>query len=150
MFKLLVLALALIFLNGCAGVDFYSNKELSEKTGLRYYTAKPYLLVARTGAPDSPVEVSTVYLPDLTKPQYAIHRRGFGKNKFAFKMTNSILTEVGIETEQGLSDIVGAITSGFKAIRETKVKGTPPEGSTFELYEIDMNKRELTRLVVLP
>ena len=146
MFKLLAMGLAIIVLNGCAGVNFYSDKDLKVRTGLRYYTAKPYLLVARTGGVNKPVEVSIVYLPNLADPQYAKHVKGFGKNKFKFLMGNSILTEVGIDTEQNLSDVVNAITSGFEAIRATMVKGDAPDGDTFELYEIDMDNKTVQKM----
>jgi hypothetical protein len=32
---------------GCASVKFYSNSELTKKSGLKYYTVKPVLQVER-------------------------------------------------------------------------------------------------------
>jgi hypothetical protein len=43
-----LLVSAIIFvLGGCAPVQFYSNKALTEKSGLKYYTVKPFLHVER-------------------------------------------------------------------------------------------------------
>ncbi len=139
MFKLLAMGLAIIVLNGCGGVHFYSDNDLKVRTGLRYYTAKPYVLVARVGGNTKPVEVSIVYLPDLAKPQYAKHVKGFGKNNFKFVMENSILTDVGIDTDQNLSDVVNAIATVFKTMKAKDFKEAPP--ISFELYEIDMENK---------
>jgi predicted component of type VI protein secretion system len=57
--------------SGCAGVSFYSDPELKKLTGIPVYAPKPYLLVARTGAKDKPVDVSIVYLNDTSKVVYA-------------------------------------------------------------------------------
>ena len=37
--------MVIILSAGCAPVRIYSNKGLTEKTGLKYYTVKPYLHV---------------------------------------------------------------------------------------------------------
>ncbi len=150
MFKLLAMGLAIIVLNGCAGINFYSDKDLTVRTGLRYYTTKPYLLVARVEGDTNPVKVEIVYLPDLADPQYAKPVKGFGKNIFKFTMANSILTDVNIETDQNVSDVVNAVTTAFKTFTGETVNITGPRANTglpfFGLYEIDMKNRKLINL----
>jgi hypothetical protein len=55
--------------NGCAPVQFYSNKSLTEKTGLKYYTVKPFLHVERDPETNRVVKATVIYLPDLANPQ---------------------------------------------------------------------------------
>ena len=56
-----VVGLVLLALNGCARVAFYKDKDLKGgETGVKFYTPKPYLLIARTGAKDKPVDVSVI------------------------------------------------------------------------------------------
>lgn len=63
---------ALALVAGCAEIKIYKSPDLLEesRTGLPFYAANPYLLVARTGAKDKPLDVSVIYLPDLSKPLY--------------------------------------------------------------------------------
>jgi hypothetical protein len=42
-----VAGIAFLAFTGCAPVKFYSNAGLTQKSGLKYYTVKPYLLVER-------------------------------------------------------------------------------------------------------
>jgi len=57
--------LTLFALTGCAHVKFYSNPGLTEKTGLKYYTVNPYLMVERDPENNRVVKVTVIYLPDL-------------------------------------------------------------------------------------
>ena len=102
---------AAIFVCSCAKVKFYEDAALKTETGLRFYSAKPYLLVARTGAKDKPVEVSIIHLPDLKNPQYAYYRAGMGSNKINMALTNSILTSYGLETDAKISETITALGS---------------------------------------
>ena len=49
--NVICMVLGLLFLSGCATVEFYSDEGLQKKTGIRYYAPKPYLLVIRTALP---------------------------------------------------------------------------------------------------
>ena len=62
---LVVVTVAGILLTGCATVKVYSDAELKNETGLRFYTLKPYLLVEYMAEKDNTVKTSVVYLPDL-------------------------------------------------------------------------------------
>ena len=43
----LITCLLVLVIAGCASVKFYSDAGLKEKTGLKYYSSKPYLVVER-------------------------------------------------------------------------------------------------------
>jgi len=111
-----------VLLAGCAGVTFYSDSNLKQRTGLKYYIAKPYLLVARNAAKDTPLKVEVIQLPDLENPNYGVYKPGWGTHEFALKVTNGILTEYnqkadskGPETISALADLASKAGSGFSS-----------------------------------
>lgn len=109
--RFLLFILVAICTSGCAKVRFFSDSALTTETGLRFYTAKPYLLLARTGAKEKPVDVSVVYLPDLQNPQYAYYRAGLGANTLTVALANSIPTSYGQTTDVKLPETLSAIGS---------------------------------------
>ena len=126
-------------LSGCAGVSFYSDPTLQNETGIPIYGSKPYLLVARTGAAEKPVEVSIVYLSDPQKIIYAKPRSGFGSANLKLSLANGQLTEFGQETDTKIPDLIDSL-SGFitarAAARAGEAKSASVDGPAFELYEI--------------
>lgn len=108
-------------LSGCAGVTFYSDSGLTNKTGIPIYGPKPYLLVARTGAKDKPVEVSIVYLPDSENVIYARPHAGFGTAKMSLALSNGQLTAYGQETDPKLAELITSI-GGLITARAGAVK----------------------------
>ncbi len=76
-----IIVLTFLALTGCAPVKFYSNSGLTETTGLKYYTVKPYLLVERNPVNSSIVKATVLYLPDLEKPQFMVIRNGLGSRE---------------------------------------------------------------------
>jgi len=110
--------LLLVVAAGCAGADVYTDKELTQKTGVPFYIAKPYLLVKRTGATASTVSVEVIYLPDLEHPLYAAQRVGIGKAKLTVKMADGKLTEFTADADSKAAEFTGALTAGLKSIAE--------------------------------
>lgn len=108
MLKLGVAAIALAALTGCAGVDFYSDAQLTKKTGIPIYAPKPYLLVARTGAESKPVEISVIYLNDVNNVIYAKPRSGFGSNDLSITLTDGRLASFGLKTDPKISELVNS------------------------------------------
>lgn len=106
MIALITLAAAL---SGCAGVTFYSDPALKQRTGLKYYIAKPYLLVTRNAAKDTPLKVDVIQLPDLENPNYAVYKPGWGTHEFALKVSNGILTEFNQKADSKGPETIGAI-----------------------------------------
>jgi hypothetical protein len=130
------------FLTSCATVQFYKDEALTQKTGLRVHTAKPYILVAKTNAKDRPVEISVVFLPDLAHPVYVKQIPGFGSSELKVTMANGVLTSFGTsfdpavaETLEALSSLVGSGAEVIGKLMMVPRTGEAPEGP-FELYEV--------------
>jgi hypothetical protein len=96
---------------GCATVRFYEDAELTKETGLQYYQAKPYLLVAKTGAKDKPVEVHLVYLPDLSQPRYAQYDPGLGTHEFTLTLSNGMLASYGQKADSKVPETIQSVGS---------------------------------------
>ncbi|HEY0856447.1 MAG TPA: hypothetical protein VGE16_05290 [Albitalea sp.] len=129
-------------LSACAGVNFYADPGLQTRTGIPIHAAKPYLLVARTGAAEKPVEVSVVYLSDPQKVIYADPRSGFGSSNLKLSLSNGQLTEFGQEADNKGLELVQSLAGLITARTSVeKMSGAPaPAGAqaepAFELYEI--------------
>jgi hypothetical protein len=140
--SVLLLCLASL-LTACASVDVFKDEGLSQKTGLRIFGAKPYLLVARTEAKDKPVEISVVYLPDLANPQYIKQASGLGSSDLKLTLSNGMLTSFGSNIDPALAETLkglGLLLSGGaevigKLVKAPLLAGEPSEG-TFDLYEV--------------
>lgn len=116
----LLLLSASLAVTGCAGVDFYSDPGLTTQTGIPLYKpAKPYLLVARTGAKDKPVEVTIVYINDPKEIYYAKPKSGFGSSKLTLALANGQMTSFGQETDPKIAELLtsfsGLITANAGA-----------------------------------
>jgi hypothetical protein len=155
------LVCATLAFTACAHTSFYSDPELKQETGFRYYTAKPYVLVSHTGATEKPTEVSIVYLPDMEHPQFAVSKAGWGSSEFSISVSNGIATEVGQkmnsmgpETLAALGGIATSIGDLAKALAEAArtrraTEGTEPlqpetPAPTFELYEVRLKNGKTT------
>lgn len=115
---------ALLLFAGCAEVKIYKSPDLGEetRTGVPFYVAKPYLLVARTGAKDKPVDVSVIYLPDLSKPLYARLAPGlWGSSELSVSFSNSILTAVGQKTDTKIPELLTSL-GGLQTSMATAAK----------------------------
>jgi len=66
-------------------------------------------MVSRTGAKDKPAEVAVTYLPDLTRPQYAVMRPGFGSSKLALTFSNGVLMSTSAETDPKITELITAL-----------------------------------------
>ena len=112
----------------CATVKFYDDKNLKTETGIKFYSAKPYLLVEHmlktsfnTANKNKAVTIytlvktSVIFLPDLLGPQYIKFRPGIGTSDLKINLNNSILTSYGLTTDtkipETLSSIAGMITN---------------------------------------
>ena len=142
------------FLYGCASVRIYSDSDLKTKTGLKFYSAKPYLLVELKAEKDMTVKTTIVYLPDLSNPQYLNVKPGFGSNELKMAFTNGILNSYGLtndaEADETISALAGLIAKSSDALRLESAPGIRPEKADgeayFILYEIIITQ-DGTRLV---
>lgn len=119
------IACALVLLAcGCARFQFYGAENLSgQETGIKFYTAKPYLLVARTGNKEKPVEVSVTYLPDLSKPLYASPKSGLGSSNLTLSLSNGMLTQMGQQADTKIPELltsVGGLSEALASAKKTR------------------------------
>jgi hypothetical protein len=136
-------SLSILVCSGCAPVQIFSNKALTEKTGLKYYTVKPFLHVERDAETNRIVKATVIYLPDLANPQYIVVRDGLNSRKLNLKFSNGSIDNFGYSSTGKAGESVDAlaalITKSTDAL--TELKGLQPATAkaplnTIELYEI--------------
>lgn len=129
---------------GCAPVQFYSNKSLTEKTGLKYYTTKPFLHVERDPETNKIVKSTVIYLPDLANPQYMVMRDGLNSRKINLKFKDGYITDFGYSSTGKVSESVDALANlvskssdaltEINALKSLQAAKNP--SNSVELYEI--------------
>lgn len=146
--KNIVILLAVAFiLNACSSVQVYSDGELKNKTGLKYYTVKPYLLVELKSEKDNTIKTTIVYLPDMANPQFLRITPGIGSNELKMTFTNGSLSSYGLasgsEIPETINSLAALISKSSDAVKqfagEIPVKQIPSE-EPFLLYEIVITK----------
>ena len=142
----------LLLLCSCASVKFYSDESLKNKTGIKVYSSKPYLLVEyanvanKKGPKDSLISKTTLlYLPDLKNPQYIKVKPGMGSSNLTLQLENTILKSYGLQTDtkipETLNSMTGLITGLTTSVKSAITKGGKEgeemkiEKPVFELYE---------------
>ena len=142
----IVSGIFILAFTGCATVKFYSNSELTKKSGLKYYTVKPYLQVERDILNNNIVKATILYLPDLENPQYIAMKDGFGSRKLDLKLTDGTINTFGLETDPQIAESIAALTALVSKTATTitdlsTLKGIPVAASPAtltELYDIIM------------
>lgn len=151
----------IFLLSSCASVKIYSDAALQNKTGIKFYTSKPYLLVqcgkshvtevakdGKSAATDSSsVKITIVYLPDLVNPQYLKFNSGMGSSELKFSLSNGMLTSYGLATDTKIPETISAtsgLVTGLLSALVPKISDNnmvkTEEKPDFELYEIIMDK----------
>ncbi len=142
----LVSGVFILAFTGCAPVKFYSNSELTKKSGLKYYTVKPYLQVERDPINNGIVKATILYLPDLENPQYIAMKDGLGSRKLDLKLTDGSINTFGLDSDPKIAETIAALT-GLVSKTATAItdlstlKGIPPTAASStitELYDIIM------------
>jgi len=135
--KLFLLATALS-LTSCASVQFYNDAGLTQKSGLKIYPPKPYLLVERSPGTDVNIKTTIVYLPDTQNPTYVKVVPGLGSSDLQLELENGILKSYGLTTDSKIPETISAVTELITAAEGfgKKLDKTGTSASTFELYEI--------------
>ena len=145
-FLKLVSAALILALAGCTTVKFYSNAELTKKSGFKYYTVKPYLQVERDPVNNSIIKATILYLPDLENPQFIELKDGLGSKKLDLKLTDGTINTFGLETDPKIAETIAALTAlvtkTATAISDlSTLKAVPPNAApstVTELYDIIM------------
>jgi hypothetical protein len=140
--NVMILALVALLTSGCATIKFYSDQSLKTETGLKFYSAKPYLLVEHKTSSDTSSRI--IYLPDLANPQYAKIKPGLGASELNIALTNSMLATYGSKTDSKIPETITSVAGLLSKVAEitTPVKRKVVEleqPNLFELYEIIMN-----------
>jgi hypothetical protein len=153
-----LVSLFVIVFIACAPVQIYSNKGLTEKTGLKYYTVKPFLHVERDIETNRIVKATILYLPDLANPQYMVIRDGLNSRKINLKFTDGTINTFGYSSTGKVSESVDAlaslITKSTDAVTDLKaLNGLQPVKAAsikVELYEIifETDKTTLREVIV--
>jgi len=152
-FLCLLLFTGMFFLaTSCATVKFYHDPTLKNETGMRVYSAKPYLLVEYQGTKTVSLKTSIVYLPDLSDPQYIKIKPGIGSSALKIELTNGMLTSYGLTTDTKVPEILGKVTdlltkstTSIAGLTSNKTDAEPGQPA-FELYETVISNG-LTKLV---
>jgi hypothetical protein len=136
----------IIAFSGCAPVKFYSNPGLTQKSGLKFYTVKPFVLVERDPVSNNILKATILYLPDLENPQYMKIKDGPGSRKVDLKLDNGSISSFGVTSDGNLDETIEAmaalISKGTGALTDlAALKGLPVAASqpVVELYEVFMN-----------
>lgn len=137
-------SLTILSFAGCAPVQIYSNKGLTEKTGLKYYTVKPFLHVERDPETNRIVKATVLYLPDLSNPQYMIIRDGLNSRKINLKFTDGSINTFGYTSTEKISESVDALAAlilkGTDALTDLNalksLQTAKANSNKVELYEI--------------
>jgi hypothetical protein len=143
--KLLIGFFILVF-TGCTSVQFYSNSQLNQKSGLKYYTVKPFLQVEREIVNNTIVKATILYLPDLENPQYIVMKDGIGTKKLDVKLSDGAISTFGLDSDPKIEESIAALTSLVSktatAVSDlSTLKGYPGAAApttVTELYDIIM------------
>ncbi len=116
-------------LTNCATVQFYNDSELEEKTGIEFYSPKPFLVVEKNPAKDVAVKYSIIYLPDKSRPKFAKMKPGLGTSDLQLTLENGIITSYGItadskipETITSVAELISSVASLAGAKASTEVE----------------------------
>jgi len=145
-FLKLISGVFILAFTGCTSVQFYSNPELTKKSGLKYYTVKPFLQVERETINNTIVKATILYLPDLENPQYIAMKDGLGSKKLDLKLSDGSISTFGMDTDPKIAESIAALTSLVSktttAITDlSTLKGIPgaaAPATVTELYDILM------------
>ena len=141
---------AFMLMTGCDTVKIYSDADLKNETGLRFYTLKPYLLVEYLAEKDKTIKTSVIYLPDLSDPQFMVLKPGVGSSELKMAFKNSALESYGVATDSQLPESMEAFAAMLSksAYAAQAFEGAPPHttrvegeslpdpGTSFRLFEI--------------
>ena len=144
----LIICLSLLTLNNCSPVKIYSNPELKKKSGIKFYTVKPFLKVERDNETGNIVKADVIYLPDLANPQYMAIKNGPGSRKVDLKLTDGCISTLGFSSDTKIDDYINALSAllskGTYAVTNLDALKVPPGTKAIpnmvELYEIVMNR----------
>jgi hypothetical protein len=140
----LFFCVTILAFTGCTPVRIYSNKDLTEKSGLKYYTVKPFLQVERDAETNRILKATVIYLPDLANPQFMIIHEGLGSKRVNLKFTDGSINTFGYssvpkvaESGDALAALISKSTDVLTELNVLKgLQAVKAPSNTVELYEI--------------
>ena len=105
-----LLPVIILFISGCANVKIYSDKDLKNQTGIKFYYSKPFLLVEHDGAKDVVLKTTVVYLPDLANPAFAKTIAGLGSSDLKLAFENGSIASYGVVTDSKIPETISSLT----------------------------------------
>jgi len=126
--RLLTICMMVLSLAACGHLRFTDQSGI--ETGAKIYTAKPYLLVSRTGAKDKPIDVQVVFLPDLKNPTYVKPIAGFGSSDLSITLSNGMLVSFGQKTDPKIAELlssIGGLTTSLATAQKTRAEARAVE-----------------------
>jgi hypothetical protein len=104
--RVLLIAAALLFLQGCASIDFDAkNKDKSDKHGLVYYVAEPGVLVK--DAENCTQDVSLFMIPG--EERELKFRSGWGSSNFSVELTNGMIGKASQATDPKIESLIASV-----------------------------------------
>ncbi len=136
LYNLLMLAMTLFCLHGCATVKFYQDKDLKVETGIEFYGPKPYLLVERNPAKGVSIKTTIIYLPDLKNPKFAKIKPGIGSTDLQLDLKNGIINSYGITADTKVPETITSI-AGLLSATTGLLKSEAGEAGEVSDEEVD-------------
>lgn len=143
------MVIIIVMTTSCAKIEISATKDFSDdkRQGIKYYNAKPYLMVEYNPAKDVAMKSSIIYLPDLENPQYVRVRPGFGSADLQLTLENGILVSYGgvidskiPETISAGSELITAATGVFKQGADLEAMNTAKDLISKTLSSLKENK----------
>jgi hypothetical protein len=130
--RLLALAMPILGLAGCAGLDFGEGYDPHAVT---YYDPVPFLVVSFNK--DCEASASVITMPDPRRMRHVKPKTGYGTANLTSNFGNGMLTSFGQTTDTKIPDSVPQLLSLAKAFGVLESKGTDCKpGRPPILYEI--------------
>lgn len=121
--QLLLVLFGIFFLSGCASIEVYRPSTTKKKEqGIKIYTPKPYIIVARAGEGGKVISVTPVMLPDLADPHFIRQTVGLGKVNLTLGIEGGMLKSFGGDVDSKVPESIkeiGALATGYGTLVKT-------------------------------
>lgn len=143
-----VTGLTVVLIAGCSPVQFYSNNNLKAKTGLKYYTVKPFLQVERNTETNQIIKAVVIYLPDLANPQYMVIHDGLNSRKLNLKFTDGTINTFGYASTGKVAESVDALSAILS--KSVDVASDLKSMNNLQAVKAGSNNVELYEIIISP
>lgn len=136
--QILIAFLVFAILSGCASIKVYrpAADGKKEEQGIKVYTPKPYIVVARAGESGKVISVTPVMLPDLADPHFIRQTVGVGKVNLTLSVEGGMLKSFGGDVDTKVPESIkeiGSLASGYGALVKTLSEAAKIDADTAKL-----------------